>query len=101
MKYVQFFHMSAGYVPGTIPPVFDEAHKKPIPACGSDSILYADGRWGNRRIADEARRVGQQRGFIGYQVFEGRSLTDSKPISGYWPLPGKQDRTAYSATHGA
>ena len=27
MKYVQFFHMSTGYVPGSVPPVFDEAHK--------------------------------------------------------------------------
>jgi hypothetical protein len=65
---VKYLHLSTGYVAGSIPPRFDEAHKKPIYACGSDATIHCDGRYGLSRIHDEARAYGLKRGFIGYQV---------------------------------
>lgn len=65
---VQFLQLSTGYVAGSIPPRFDEAHKKPIHACGSDATLHCDGRYSLRRIHEEARDYAKRRGFIGYQI---------------------------------
>lgn len=74
MKFAQFFHLSTGYISGSIPPVFDESARKPAPACGSDGILYLDGRHGLPRQAAQARKVGRQRGFIGFTLHAGESL---------------------------
>ena len=74
MKFARFFHLSTGYIPGSIPPVFDDSTKKPIPACGSDGILYLDGRWSVRRQAAEAREVCLKRGFLGFTLHAGESL---------------------------
>lgn len=100
MKYIQFFQLSSGYIPGSIPPKFDDAYKKPIEACGPDSIKIIDGRWSNKTIAEIARRLCLSRGFCGYRIYSGESFTRSKPISGYWPVPSKVDNSALSATYG-
>ena len=86
MKYIQFFNLSSGYVPASIPPKFDDAYKKPIEACGSDSIKIIDGRWSNKTIAEVAIATCRTRGFSGYRIYSGESFTRSKPISGYWPV---------------
>jgi len=93
--------MSTGYVEGTIPPVFDDARKRPIEATGDRAVLVLDGRLSTARlpavvIASECAR----RGYVGYRVFKGASFSDSKPVSGYWPVPRRVDRTAASAAHG-
>lgn len=101
MRYVQFFQMSTGYVPGSIPPVFCENNRTPIEACGDRGIVRVDGRISRDRVAAIARRTAVERGYVGYQVLEGDSLLSAKPVSGYWPVAHCVDRTADSASHGA
>lgn len=96
MIYAQFFHMSTGYIAGTIPPKFDDAHKTPIEVCGSDGVLILDGRLGTERMAEMARDVCQKRKFCGYRIFRGERFSDATPISGYWPVP---QQTAENAIH--
>ena len=71
MRYARLFHMSTGYVAGSIPPVFREDNRKPIPDCGSDSIVYIDGRWGNARAIAYARAECKRRGRIGFTMNAG------------------------------
>lgn len=55
MKYwVQFLQESTGYVEGSIPPRFDDAHKKLIDACGSDGCQLLDGRLSMRNMHTNA-----------------------------------------------
>lgn len=94
--------MSTGYKPGTIPPVFDDAYRQPIPSCGSDGVLPVDGRLNAESIAAIARRECIPRKSCGYQVFQGESFTASRAISGYWSVStGAIDNSASSATYGA
>lgn len=74
MTFAQFFHLSTGYISGSIPPAFDASARKPIPACGSDGLIYLDGRHGLPRQAAQAREVCRQRGFIGFTLHTGESL---------------------------
>ena len=101
MRYIQFYQLSTGYVPGSIPPRFDEAHRKPIEATGDRSVVIVDGRVSAESVARIAEEEGVRRGYVGYRIHKGESFTRSSPISGYWPLPHKVDKTASSATHGA
>ena len=78
-KFAQFYHLSTGYISGTIPPKFDEAHKLPISACGSDSIYFFDGRMSLEDCAALARTVCKQRGYIGFTI-EAEPLLNSKII---------------------
>lgn len=80
MKFAEFYHLSTGYIEGSLPPKFNNANRKPIPACGSDSILYIDGRYGNDRAAHEARETCRKRGFVGFTLNAGSSLSDSRVI---------------------
>jgi hypothetical protein len=86
MKFAQFFHLSTGYVPGSIPPAFDAALKKPIPACGSDGILYLDGRWSLRKQVEKSREVCRQRGFLGFTLHAGESLLRERVTREYEPV---------------
>jgi len=82
--YAQFFTYSTGYVAGTIPPRFDDAHKKLIEACGDRGIIHIDSRLTKLTIGLIARETCQQRGYDGYQILKGNSLLDAKPVSGVW-----------------
>jgi hypothetical protein len=100
--YAQFFNYSTGYIEGTMPPKFDDSHKKLIEACGDRGIVQIDSRLANWRIGSIARETCQARGYDGYQILQGDSLLNAKPVSGVWPVPkGKNDTSAMSATYGA
>lgn len=86
MIYAQFFHIGTGFVPGSIPPQFDDAYKRPIEACGDRSVVVIDARLSAETIASIARAECVKRGYVGYRIFKGDSLTRSSPISGYWPV---------------
>lgn len=84
MRYVQFFQNSTGYIAGTIPPQFSPEHVKPIPECGSDSVLHLDGRFSMStcvRIARDACR--NRRGCVGFTLNAGRSYSDSREIRAF------------------
>jgi hypothetical protein len=42
--YIQFKHLSTGYIDGSIPPQFSKDSIKPIDKLGSDGIFYLDNR---------------------------------------------------------
>ena len=98
MIYAQFYSMSTGYVDGTIPPQFDDAHKKPIEACGDRSIVIIDARLSKENIGAIAAKTCKERGYCGYRIFKGDSILNGKPISGYWPVATKVDNSATSAS---
>ena len=100
MIFAQFFQMSTGYVEGSIPPRFDEAHKRPIEACGDRGVLVIDGRLSPETIGDIARKEGAKRGYVAYRIFRGDTFTRSSPISGIWPIPSKVDNSVSAATWG-
>ena len=66
--FIQFYTLSTGYIKGTIPPKFDEAHQKPIEAMGSDGVLFVDGRWSRPTQHAKAREYAKAKGFIGYTL---------------------------------
>jgi len=86
MYFAEFYQMSTGYVAGSIPPRFDDARKKPIPASGDRSVVILDGRQhaGARHqiAAEECRR----RGFIGYKLHKGESFTRVTNSTGFYPV---------------
>jgi hypothetical protein len=65
--YAQFYHPSTGYVEGSSPPRFD-GERKLIEACGSDSILYLDGRLSLRNMSIKAEELARSRGYQAYQI---------------------------------
>ena len=76
MQYTEFYQYGFGTNAGKL-----------FPACGSDSVLKFDGRWGLDRCAAEARRHmaalnrGIKRGaYKGFTINAGRSFTDSRII---------------------
>ena len=84
MIYAEFYHLSTGYIPGTIPPQFDVAHgQKPIPACGSDSVCVIDVRLGMAKRIEVATYECQKRGYIGFTLNAGPSFTASREIRRY------------------
>ena len=100
MRYAQFYQMSTGYVSGSVPPRFDDPHKQPIEACGDRGVIVIDARLSPTNTATIAAAECVKRGFCGYRVFEGRSFSDSRPVSGYWPVANKVDHTATLAAYG-
>lgn len=100
MYFIEFYQMSTGYVPGSIPPRFDDAHKQLIPACGDRSVIVVDGRIKKSSIAELAKNEAVKRGFAGYRVHRGESFTRSVPVSGVWPVPHNVDNSASSAYRG-
>lgn len=75
--------MSTGYIEGSIPPQFDDAHKKPIEACGSNGVLILDARCSTQFKLDVAEVTCKKRGFVGYRIYQGVSFSSAKPISEY------------------
>jgi hypothetical protein len=73
-KFAKFYQISTGYISGTIPPKFDEAHKVPISACGSDSIYFFDGRLSLDSCISMARTVCKQRKLTGFTIEAGPIL---------------------------
>jgi ribosomal protein S19 len=89
---VQFFVLSTGYVHGTIPPQYCESHKKPTPACGSNSMIRFDGRYNLQTTHEKAKAYAKKQviigGFIGYQIMhyygaDYNSFLMQKPACGY------------------
>lgn len=83
MRYAQFFSLSTGYVENSIPPEFREENKRPIEACGSNGVIIIDARI---RLIDAGRIASAEctkRGFIGWEIREGRSFSDSRPVGGF------------------
>ena len=81
MLFAQFYHLSTGYVPGSIPPRFDDAYKRPIEACGDRAVIVLDARHSNATNDNIARAECEKRGYIGYQIFRGETFTRSRPVS--------------------
>ena len=77
MYFAQFFIDSTG----TIPPQFSPVHIKPIPACGSYSVVRLDGRLSSYGMHKRAAELALHRGFVGYQICKGESLGTAKPIT--------------------
>ena len=82
MRFAVFFHASTGYVAGSFPLRFD-GPKLPIEACGSDSVLPFDGRYGMDRCCQEAREVCRKRGFLGFAIEVGPRYSDARRIRPY------------------
>ena len=80
MKFIEFYHNSTGYVPGTCPPQFDRDHVRPIPVCGSGSVYVLDGRFSMHRCVDIARDLTKKRGFVGFTINKGETFTRSRVI---------------------
>ena len=80
--YVQFYQYSTGYIPGSTPPKFDDAYKRPIEVCGSDGVMLVDGRWSSSTTHTRAREYAKQKNFIGYTIghrlgdYSGKSYAD-------------------------
>ena len=80
MRYAQFFVMSTGYVPGSIPPRFDAAHIVPIEACGSDGVHILDGRYGLPRCVRVARAECKRRKYVGFAIMQGETFSRSRCV---------------------
>lgn len=81
MLFAQFYQLSTGYVPGSIPPRFDDAYKRPIGACGDRAVIVLDARHSNATNDNIARAECEKRGYIGYQIFRGESFTRNRSVS--------------------
>ena len=100
MIYAQFYQMSTGYVPGTIPPEFGTP--TPIEACGDRSVIIIDARLSRATIGQIAAAECVKRGYAAWRIFKGETFTRSQPISQLWHVStGREDKTAMSATFGA
>lgn len=75
MLYAQFYQLSTGYIPGTIPPQFGE--KKIIEASGDRSTIIIDARLSLFNKDTIARQECEKRGFIGYSLHKGESFSRS------------------------
>lgn len=78
MLFAQFYQMSTGYIPGTVPPQFGEP--KLIEASGDRSVIVLDGRilesFNDHIVLTECKK----RGYIGYSIHKGETFTRSKCI---------------------
>jgi hypothetical protein len=70
-SYIQFLTLSTGYVPGSMPPRFDDSRKKPIEMLGSDGIFQVDGRWNSGTVHAVALEQAKKRRAIGYKLCHG------------------------------
>ena len=81
MRYVQFFTLSTGYIAGTIPPKFDRSNRELIPSCGSDAVMRMDKRQGLGTAFVIAANECKRRGYLGFQIMEGRSYSDACAVT--------------------
>lgn len=70
-------------------------------AVGDRGVFILDGRNSKANMGLDAVAHAKRYGFEAYSVHAGESFTRSHKVSGPWPVPGRDDRTAASATHGA
>ena len=83
--YVQFYHMSTGYVEGSIPPCFSEINKKPIELCGSDGVFVLDGRNNIETMKEDAQQRLQKlnnfgKQITGYKIIRANSFLDNGKV---------------------
>ena len=81
MRFAQFFTMSTGYIPGTIPPEFGTP--SPIEACGSNAVLIIDGRLSLHNATTTAAKVAKERGYVGFSIHQGESFSSSRELAGF------------------
>ena len=81
MLFAQCYHLSTGYVENSIPPLFLKENKKLIPVCGSNSIIYLDGRNKIENLIEKAKEECKVRNYLGFQLFKGESLNRSTKLS--------------------
>jgi hypothetical protein len=61
--FAEFYKLSLNY---------DGNHPShPVLACGSDGVMYLDGRYSNRRMYTIAKDEAKKRGFVGVRVCRG------------------------------
>jgi len=70
-------------------------------AVGDRGVFILDGRNNRATMGQDAVAHAKRYGFEAYSIHAGASFSDSRKVSGPWPVPGKQDTTAASASHGA
>lgn len=80
--YIEYYSLSLGYVPNSMPPRFDDSHRRPIPAQGSQSIIPIDGRVRNRGTIQRIA-LAHARTYIGYQLLRGTSLGTARAVGAY------------------
>lgn len=78
MLYAQFYQMSTGYIPGTIPPQFGEPLL--IEASGDRSVIVLDGRILESFNLNIARQECKRRGYVGFSLHKGGTFTRSSVI---------------------
>ena len=84
--YTEFYHLSTGYVEGTIPPVYKEENKKLIPAVGSDSVMILDGRNCLYNMCEQSKERMEQlnknlnKGYKGFKIHRADSFTKENVI---------------------
>lgn len=84
MTFAEFYHPSTGWNGADF-----SGPVRLIPACGSDSVLPFDGRWGRERILREARRVCAVRGWNGFTLNAGATYnrsSETRPLEVIKPL---------------
>lgn len=79
MLFAQFYQMSTGYIPGTIPPQFGEP--KLIEATGDRSVIVLDGRILESFNLNIARQECKKRGYVAYALFKGETFCRSKRVT--------------------
>lgn len=70
-------------------------------AVGDRGVFILDGRNNTAAMCRDAVAHALRYGFEAFSIHVGETFTRSRKVSGPWPVPGKQDRTAASATYGA
>ncbi len=87
MKFAEYYHLSTGWNGTDF-----TGPKEPIPMCGSDGVLYLDGRLSLPNLqnvaAAHAKQLNEQlgKGIVGYRICAGPRLTQSYPLSPYVSL---------------
>lgn len=70
-------------------------------AVGDRGVFILDGRNSKATIDKDAAAQARRYGFEAYSIHVGESFSNSRKVSGPWPVPGKSDSTAASASYGA
>lgn len=74
--YCEFKHLSTGYINGTIPPQFSKDNVKPIPMCGSDSVMVLDARKNVYNMVEDCIKRMEQLKAVGFTIIAATSFRD-------------------------
>lgn len=88
-SYIQFLTFSTGYLPGSIPPRFDDSLKKPIEMLGSGGVFKVDGRWNSATVHAVAREQAKSRRAIGYKLCHGLTCSGWQRESRAFLIPNE------------